>query len=83
MKIYGWEEQNECQWGVECREYTPSESMKQDEGGLYCCPWLPHGDWYRTYAHAKRACLALWRERADTARRALKDVRMTRKAMVE
>jgi len=84
-KIYGWTEQNSCAWGVHERkiDLVPSEDgvTLMDEGRLVGLDGL--GDWFLTFAEAKRAALAHWEEQLEIAREAIRSIRKERKAATE
>lgn len=81
-KVYGWSEQNVCSWGVDTRavDLVPSEDgVTLDEDGRLCGGDFYKGDWFLTFAAAKRAALALWLDRLTTARQALASIRKERR----
>lgn len=82
-KIYGWVEQNAASWGIEVREidlddYEEGQIVFDKDGSVYGD--VPHGIWFSSFSHAKRAAIAEWTDTLKTARCALRDIRRLKKS---
>lgn len=79
MIIYGWMEQNEPCWGIECREVS-GDFTADEYGELYQNgdDKLPEGSWFNSFGAAKRAALQYWNSTVNIARYALREVRRLR-----
>lgn len=67
MTIYGWYEQNECSYGIVRHVIWDNDDIN-----------LLSGQWFRTLKEAKKACLAIWQVRKQTAINAIREIKETK-----
>lgn len=84
MKLYGWNEQNECAYFLDRIDVETSDiandAFECKEERFVLNRRRGEGRWFTTFSAAKKEALAMWRYQIKIARSAIRDISKTKKA---
>jgi hypothetical protein len=83
VKVYGWEEQNECSFGIKDFTVTEEADIKPEDideetGEITCSHGLPEGQWFVLFRDAKRAAIEYWKHQKMVASHAITRIQKTK-----
>lgn len=87
MKLYGWyadpQKSRERPVGIYCIDIDINEVELITNNGEYRLRhYYEYGIWYKTFTQAKQECVLLWKERMESANKAIACLMKQRKSEV-